>query len=116
MREHIYYVYVLTNCSRRPLYTGITNSTRVRLEHHKNPAPSSNAFTQRYQIDRLVYWESYKYVNSAISREKQLKRWSRKKKIFLIERENPNWNDLSREWGTPIDFAQLVADAEQFQK
>jgi predicted GIY-YIG superfamily endonuclease len=58
-------------------------------------------FTSEYKVNRLVYYEQFQWVDVAIGREKQLKRWRREKKITLIERENPTWEDLSAEWGKP---------------
>src|SRR5205085_1582922 len=98
MHESCYYVYIVTNCSRHPLYTGVTNSIGNRHVQHDNPEPWEDSYTARYQLDRLVYFERFKYVNNAIDREKQIKRWSRIKKIALIESINPKWDDLSRTW------------------
>ena len=90
MRE--YYVYIMTNHSRR-LYTGMTNDLERRVAEHKEGlAPG---FTQRYRINQLVYFEEYARVEDAIDREKQIKGWRRAKKIALIERLNPHWDDLS---------------------
>ena len=89
-----YYVYILTNRSKT-LYIGVTNDLGRRLSEHK--AHSIPGFTQKYRIDRLVYWESCPDVRIAIEREKQLKGWLRRKKIALIESVNPNWHDLTQE-------------------
>jgi putative endonuclease len=86
-----YYVYVLTNRSGT-LYTGVTASIEERVRQHKTAA---HGFTKRYRIDRLVYYEELDDVNLAIAREKQIKGWSRKKKIDLINGLNPKWLDLS---------------------
>ena len=99
MREHNYFVYILTNCSRHPLYTGVTNSLSTRCHLHKNPEPREDSYTSRYALTRLVYFERFQYINDAISREKQIKGWSRAKKIALIENVNPAWDDLTREFG-----------------
>ena len=81
----------------RALYTGITSDLVRRVQEHKNLlAPGS--FTARYNITRLVYFETTSDVNSAISREKQIKAWRRGKKLALIESLNPDWADLSAEW------------------
>lgn len=58
----------------------------------------TKGFTEKHNIDKLVYYEETKYINNAIKREKQIKGWVRKKKIVLIESDNPEWNDLSKEW------------------
>ena len=114
MKEHTYYVYILTNATRRPLYTGVTNSVVSRTDQHKQKIVE-NSYTARYNLSRLVYFEQYQYVRDAIRREKQLKNWSRKKKIALIEAMNPKWDDLSREWGKPIDFTTIVAAHKKTQ-
>src|SRR5579859_4748179 len=108
MKEHTYYVYILTNATRRPFYTGVTNSVVSRTDQHKQKIVE-NSYTARYNLSRLVYFEQYQYVREAIRREKQLKNWSRKKKIALIEAMNPKWDDLNRDWGKPIDFAAIIA-------
>lgn len=94
LKEHRYFVYILTNVSRRPLYVGFTNGLDFRHWQHKE-AVDPTSFTARYNLKRLVYFEEYRYVNNALSREKQLKRWTRVKKIELIESMNPAWDDLA---------------------
>ena len=91
-----YYVYILTNRKRGVLYTGITNNLERRLYEHKQKLISG--FTSKYNLTRLVHFEATIDVSSAIVREKQIKGWLRKKKVALIESENPEWNDLSEEW------------------
>ena len=93
------YVYILAS-SFQHLYIGITTEIEVRIRKHKN-ATYPNSFTSRYKIDKLVYLERYALVTTAIAREKQLKRWSRIKKLRLIVSQNPTWQDLSEEWGKP---------------
>jgi putative endonuclease len=89
-----YYVYILTNRSGT-LYIGVTNNLERRLEEHR--AGKAGSFTARYKIDRLVYYEETGSVHSAIEREKQLKGWTRQRKIALIAQANPKWRDLSEE-------------------
>src|SRR5664280_1310952 len=91
-REYIFYVYILSDRSRK-LYIGMTNDIVLRIAQHREHRPGT--YTARYNIDRLVYFERFQYVNNAIAREKELKDWNRAKKIALIERENPTWEDLS---------------------
>jgi len=87
-----YYVYIMANQSRT-LYVGITNNIKRRVFQHRNgPA---EGFTFRYKIAALVYVEMFSDAYSAIAREKQIKHWRREKKLQLIERENPDWRDLS---------------------
>ncbi len=88
-----YYVYILTNTKRGVLYTGVTNDLARRIWEHKNKIVLG--FTEKYQLTKLVYYEVVEDVLSAISREKQLKRWCRRWKFELIEKENPDWNDLA---------------------
>src|SRR5260221_13524267 len=95
-REYCYYVYIMQSASRRALYTGMTNNLRKRVWQHKNHL--FEGFTDDYNATRLVYWESFDDVANAINREKQIKRWRREKKIWLIQRLNPGWKDLAADW------------------
>jgi putative endonuclease len=95
MRDHDYYVYIVASRSHT-LYCGVTNSIRRRIQEHRDG--TFNGFSSTYNCNRLVWFEYYKYVNNAIDREKQIKRWSRSKKQLLIERSNPTWTDLSEAW------------------
>lgn len=90
-----YFVYILTNASGT-LYTGVTNNLERRLAEH-TPREMSG-FARRYKMGRLVYFEKKHEIKSAITREKQIKAWLRKKKVELIESENPDWRDLSEGW------------------
>jgi putative endonuclease len=104
MRDGSYYefwVYILTSRTGT-LYVGITGYLGTRILHHK--IDSIEGFTQKYQVHRLVYYESYQYVQTAIRREKQLKGWRREKKIALIEKMNPRWQDLAENWGREMRF------------
>ena len=91
-----YYVYIMTNSTRR-LYTGVTNDLQRRVYEHKNKLVPG--FTNKYNLTWLVYYETTNDVSAAISREKQIKGWLRSKKIALIELMNPQWRDLSGDWG-----------------
>jgi putative endonuclease len=90
-----FYVYIMTNRSGT-LYIGVTNDIYRRAHEHKTGA--TNGFSKRYKMDRLAYVESTPYVNDALAREKQLKGWTRKRKIELIRELNPYWRDLSEDW------------------
>ena len=90
-----YYVYIMTNRSGT-LYVGVTNNLERRVFEHKHKTPGG--FTQRYNIDRLAYYEATPSVEAAISREKQIKGWVRKRKIALITARNPKREDLSTVW------------------
>jgi putative endonuclease len=104
-REKRYYVYILASKSRT-LYIGVTGFLTARILQHKTGDTVS--FTSRYNINRLVYYESFRYVNNAMSRETQLKSWSRKRKIVLIEAGNPLWDDLANDWGKFVDMKQQI--------
>jgi len=94
-REHVYFVYILTNYSKIALYIGVTNNIEQRIIEHYLDRGKTASFTGRYHCYWLVYYEEFKYINDAIAREKQLKRWSRTKKAELIGSVNPNWNSLN---------------------
>ena len=93
--EHNYYVYILASKSR-VLYIGVTNDLGARILQHRSG--EIGGFTGDYKVRRLVYYEQHAWVQDAIAREKQLKRWRREKKVWLIERENPTWGDLAADW------------------
>jgi putative endonuclease len=92
MIENRFFVYILTNKYNTVLYTGVTNNLTKRVIEHKSKTGSR--FTSKYNVEKLVYFESFLYVNDAITREKQIKSGSRQKKIDLIEKINKNWDDL----------------------
>jgi putative endonuclease len=97
-QERQYYVYILGSYSGT-LYIGVTGNLRRRIWQHRQHA--IEGFTAKYDVTRLLYFETYNEVSNAIGREKQLKGWRRTKKIALIEKRNPKWEDLSREWYKP---------------
>lgn len=90
-----YYVYIMSS-RYRAIYTGVTNDLFRRVNEHRHKLV--NGFTKRYNMTRLVYFESFTYVRDAIAREKQIKAWSREKRIALIFSTNPEWNDLAKDW------------------
>jgi len=94
-REHRYSVYIVGSLSGT-LYVGISSNLSFRLRQHKDH--TFPGFTKKHDVDRLLYYETYSEVVEAIRREKQLKGWRREKKIALVEKANPQWKDLSREW------------------
>jgi len=87
-----YYVYIMTNHRNSVLYTGVTNDLKARVYQHKNKLV--DGFTKKYNVDRLVYYETCEDVNSAISREKQIKAGLRSDKIRLVDSLNRDWRDL----------------------
>ena len=97
MKDHWYAVYIVASKSRA-IYIGMTNDLHRRLFEHRNGI--LEGFSKHYRCHRLVYFESFDDVHKAIDREKQLKRWNRAKKVWLIERRNPTWEDLAAEWFT----------------
>ena len=102
MKDHEYFTYIM--CSRSgTLYIGMTNSIYRRALQHKRG--EIEGFSSKYHCDRLVYYESFDHVHKAIAREKQLKGWSRAKKIALIESKNPRWEDKAEKWGAELLFA-----------
>ena len=86
-----YYVYIMTGHNRR-LYIGVTNNLARRVLDHRTKAISG--FTAQYNLTRLAYFEQFSDVKEAIAREKQIKGWTREKKLTLVESMNPNWFDL----------------------
>ena len=92
MREHNYFVYILTNKHHTVLYTGVTNDLHRRVTEHKEKV--AKGFASKYNVDKLVYFEHFTYIQDAIAREKQIKAGSRKKKLDLINSLNPDWIDL----------------------
>jgi putative endonuclease len=88
-------VYILTNKSNKVLYIGVTSNLPKRIYEHKEK--KIEGFTQKYNVDKLVYFEQTENVMSALNREKQLKNWRREWKINLINGFNPEWKDLSDE-------------------
>ncbi|MBP3308459.1 MAG: GIY-YIG nuclease family protein [Clostridia bacterium] len=86
------YVYILTNKYNTVLYVGMTKDLRRRIKEHTKE--SASGFTKKYNVCKLVYFEEFQNRDEAASRERQLKRWTRTKKISLIEKANPSWIDL----------------------
>jgi len=91
-----YYVYIMASRLLN-LYTGVTNNLYRRALQHK--AGEIDGFTKRYNINRLVYYEVFEHIGNAIAREKQIKAWTRAKRLALIKTLNPAWQDLAEGWG-----------------
>jgi putative endonuclease len=95
MLMRTYYVYILASPSG-VLYTGVTNNIQRRVvEHRLKLIPG---FTRKYNVTKLVYFEVFEQIRTAIAREKQIKAWTRRKRLDLIESRNPRWADLTAEW------------------
>jgi len=87
-----YYIYILTSKKNGTLYIGLTNNLVRRIFEHKSGL--IKGFTKKYSVNKLVYFENYSDINAAILREKRLKKWKRQWKIEMIQKENPEWEDL----------------------
>ena len=96
MKEKQYYVYVATNERHTVIYTGVTNDLFKREYQHKNKQ-DKKSFSAKYNVNIIVFYEIYNDIKIAITREKQIKAGSRKKKIELIGKMNPEWKDLIKE-------------------
>ena len=92
------FVYILSSRSR-VLYVGVTSNLEHRIWEHKSKIVEG--FTSKYNVDRLVYFETFEEIEPAIAREKQIKRWRRAKKLDLVRTENPHFSDLSQDWYRP---------------
>ena len=99
-REWRFYVYIMASKSRR-IYTGVTNDIFRRVMQHKRG--EIEGFTQKYKINRLVYYREFQYIGHAIAREKKIKGLDRAKRVALIELDNPTWDDLAKDWGKPLE-------------
>ena len=91
--ERLYYVYLLTNWNNRVMYIGVTNDLKRRVYEHQNKLVKG--FTEKYNVNKLVYYEQTNDVITALSREKEIKKWRREKKNSLVVTVNPEWHDLS---------------------
>jgi putative endonuclease len=96
-----YFIYLVTNYYKSVLYLGVTNNLKRRLEEHSDL--KIGGFSNRYRCKYLVHYEKFEDINLAIRREKEIKKWSRKKKNDLIERANPDWKFLN-------EFVNMVSD------
>jgi len=116
-----FYVYIMTNPPRsHVLYTGVTGNLLRRVWEHKNKVLPG--FTSRYNLTRLVHYESFAYPDAAIDREKEIKGWRRSKKIRLIESMNPHWYDLAEKWsdvykpgGDPREIPRLAGESARLR-
>lgn len=109
-----FFTYILSSATGT-LYTGITNNILNRSVQHKEKL--IEGYTSKYDSDRLVYYESFDDVRKAINREKEIKGWTRKKKISLIEGVNPRWEDLSKTWGWKIVMpGEAIKDSSERSK
>jgi putative endonuclease len=94
MKGQHFFVYITTNPKKSVLYTGVTNDLTIRIEQHYQNRGNADTFAGKFHCYRLVYLESFPGIEQAISREKEMKGWTRAKKESLITAVNPNWNKL----------------------
>ena len=102
------YVYIMANKHNTTLYTGVTNDIKRRVAEHK--LHINKGFTDRYNIEKLVYFETCKDMTTAIRREKQVKKWKREWKESLVRDMNPEWKDLAEEIGVDEEYMQSVKE------
>jgi putative endonuclease len=98
VQERRYYVYIMASKSR-VIYVGVTAFLMARVLRHKSG--EGGAFTRKYRVHRLVYFQSFQNVGDAIARETEIKGWRREKKLAFIHTDNPTWEDLAEGWGGP---------------
>lgn len=91
---HNYYVYITSNPGRTVLYVGVTNNLQRRLLVHREKRNTNLSFAGKYFCYNLLYYEEFRYINDAIAREKEIKKWNRQKKCDLINSTNPKWNTI----------------------
>ncbi len=104
MREHLYFTYIIASRSRT-IYVGVTSDLRRRVFQHKQK--THPGFTARYNCNRLVWFECFSEVSAAIQREKEIKGWTRARKIALIEAVNPTWEDSSEQWYPQLETQRV---------
>ena len=95
MKLHNYYVYILSHTNNNVLYVGVTNNLVRRVFEHKNKMVPG--FTADYNVTKLVYFERFDFIDLAIAREKQIKKYSKIKKAELVNKMNPHWTELYKE-------------------
>ena len=94
-KQHLYFVYIVTNPERTVLYIGVTNNLQLRIAEHYFNKGIRKTFAGKFYCYNLIYYEEFQYINDAIAREKELKGWSRPKKVALIKTKNPDWTFLN---------------------
>ncbi|KAF0198837.1 MAG: endonuclease containing a URI domain [Bacteroidetes bacterium] len=109
------FVYVMTNKNRSTLYIGVTNDLCRRISEHKNHL-IKNSFTDKYNLENCIYFEEYPSIDFAIKREKEIKKWNRKKKEDLINRNNPLWKVLVTEHGYIRGYVSFSDQVDNFIK
>ncbi|MFH1319273.1 MAG: GIY-YIG nuclease family protein [Bacteroidota bacterium] len=110
MKINLYNVYFLTNANHTVLYTGVSNDLTRRVFQHKKKL--IKGFTRKYNVDKLVYFEMFDFIDLAIAREKQIKGYSRAKKVALINKFNLKWNDLYENGKIQTTFSEKKRNSE----
>jgi putative endonuclease len=105
-KKHTYFVYILASKRNGTLYTGVTNNLLQRVIEHKEKI--TKGFSEKYNVGKLVYFETYKYVKDAIKRESNIKAWQRKWKLKLIEENNVEWIDLLNEIASEFEINEMI--------
>ncbi len=93
MKQYAFWFYIMTNVSNRVLYAGVTNNILRRVQEHRTSKGSD--FTSKYKVNKLVYVDKFQYIDQAIQKETQVKTWQRAWKVDMIEKLNPEWQDLT---------------------
>ncbi len=106
----MYYIYIMTNPLNTVLYVGMTNNLLRRVSQHRQKC--IEGFTKKYNVTKLVYYEIAENFRSAVKREKQIKAGSRKNKMLLVNRVNPDWKDLYPNWSERQIASSAVADSQ----
>ena len=102
MKQHNYYIYIVTNPTKTVLYTGVTNDLELRLNQHFRNRGNPKNFAGKYYCHNLIYFEHHQDIRHAIAREKEIKGLNRTKKVALIERGNPQWKTLNKTWWSSL--------------
>lgn len=111
MKDHIYYLYILASKRNGTLYTGMTSNPTNRVLQHK--LGYFSGLTKKYKIFKLVFYEETNDVYAVLLREKQIKKWNRVWKIKLVNENNPNWDDLSKDWFSKEDVEAYKQNLER---
>jgi len=111
MKIHLYHIYILANKNHTVLYTGVTDDLARRTFEHKKKL--LKGFTEKYNVDKLLYFEKFDFIDLAIAREKQIKGYSRAKKVALINKLNPEWKDLYEDGKIEVPSSEKKDNGKQ---
>ncbi len=118
-KQHSYYVYITTNPNKKVLYIGVTNNLARRLVEHYANKGTNLSFTGKYYAYNLIYCEHFRYINNAIAREKELKKWNRQRKETLIASKNPEWKFYNKfycgEWPPRKNWGEYLIHFQEKQ-